>query len=557
MNHNSCEQATDYGHTMAKDAKTKPAAKKPTAAKVGKKTAAKAKPTAKAANKTAAKAGRKPPTRVAPGEGVLILRADDDHQVAVEARPHSLPRIWALAAYVAALELASRDVWDWGAWDAAAARVLYLRTEGHTAHPTDEAHKLLPRPAGFTAWRDVAKRLAEVVVEAPHRARGALKGACRVSPYAVVIADEETHALFDPRGRLEPAAEMLASVDQVGVVDSIKLQTLVEKGRPVEYVGDGRQRINAVRAVNARRIRDWWASARAVGTVAQPPELILEVPAEVLGGSVAEAQRAGGILNAAALRRDDSLRDQAHRAPQLRAAGYKREEIAVQLGVSVSTVTNLLALQQLATSLQRELWAGSLAPAPAYLLATQETAHQLELWALAQRFPAPRRARYLRDLITAEFKVDELRTVVEAGMESPALGERDRKLLAEAEAALERLRSGDVEAPAKARATKDLAFATGRLGGLDGEGPRLVRATLDWANGKGTLEELLELLKGSPATVVGPLGVECPDCSADPGHECWTGFEDEDDDEVKAAGQYHRSRHDAAAEVMKTRKETK
>ena len=158
------------------------------------------------------------------------------------------------------------------------------------------------------------------------------------------------------------------------------------------------------------------------------------------------------------------------------------------------------------------------------------------------RLPVPRRARYLRDLVTAEAKVEELRAVVEGGALG-TMGDHDRKLLAEAQARLDQIRSGKTEVPMRTRGGKDLKQATERLDGLSGEGPRLVRAALAFAQGGCSLKELLQLLAGSTATVVGPLAVECPDCFMPAGEACV------DDDLHDVPVEACEGRMDAAAKL--------
>lgn len=447
----------------------------------------------------------------------------------VPARGHSVPRLWALGAYVAAREMAARGFERWDAADAEAARVLLLRADGVAASPSDEVMgKARPRPVGFTTWKAAAARLRDPAFALAHRGAGERKGSFQVSPYAVTIAMDPKHEFFDPRGLLTPTPSMIASIGTVGVLDQVKLAQLVEGGLPILYVADGRQRVAAVLEWNRRQLGQWWG----VGSSEMPPELIVSIPAERLDGGVKEAQRAGGVLNAAALRRADSLRDLAHRVPQLRASGYTREEISETLGLSAGTVSNLLSLQKLAPRLEGQLWSDRLAPACAYILATQDAEHQVALWDVVSRLPAPRRAQHLKELISAEARVTEAQTAVDywtkldsvdgISEQQRGLFARAREQLTEAEEALARLEEGGAAGPRKAKPIKVVHEVRRRIGHLGGEGPRLIGTVLDYVLGAGELDldGLLAELASSPSTTVQWQSIVCPDCLVDPGENC-------------------------------------
>jgi hypothetical protein len=513
-------------------AKTQPTVRKP--AKKAPKKATEPPRSLKKATKAPARTAKAAATKKAP---------------ATPARGHATPSLWALAAFVEANALAERRQKAWEGYGCEAGRLLAMRVEGVNAHPADETYKIRPRPSGFTTWANLAAKLREVVIG--HQPVPV--GTRSVSPYALELATEEGHPLYDPRVTNPLKAESIESIDTFGVLDAIKAKELDGL-----FVADGRQRLRVVYAVNERRISRWFNAASRTGKADAPPVLITEVPIQVLTGSVADAQRLGGVLNAEALRQIDNLRDQAHRAFALKKSGSTREDIATALAVSVSTVTNLLALQQLAPSLKTVLYSGVLPPALAYLLATQPEDHQDELWVLVQRVAPPRRRDHLRALITAEAKVAELRQALEGAVSiHPTTLEVDRKNLARAEEELEALRAAKSEAPSRPRKGKELEAALRSLQGLKGEGPRLVAAVLAFANGGSSLEELFEMIQTSTATVVEPLGVECNSCCAEPGVECYTDQEIDEEgepgDAVNGPGEFHRVRREEAERLSKAK----
>lgn len=477
------------------------------------------KPAARAAKTVASRTAKTAKTRA---------KAKAEPVTQKPARGHATPRLWVLSAYVAASWLAEAGVSMWNDPSADAARLLYRRAEGEQAEPNDEVLRCHPRPGGFSTWASAATRLAELAIFLPHAAAASeRKGSTfMVSPYVIRVATDPKHEFFDPRGLLAPSPEMVASIKAVGVLDRIKIAALVEGGKEQIYAADGRQRRNAAHQVNRERLREWWMSARAQGRVSAPPELLLLVPVERLGGGVKEAQRAGGVLNSGALRRDDSLRDLSHRVPQLRAAGYQRDEIAVMLGISAGTVSNLLALEKLAPSLAQLLWAGELSPACAYTLATQEHAEQDSLWLLIKPLPPPRRAKYLKEVIALRARIAELEGSLafyknDVGGKFAEAQARVEKELETARAALAQLLTGDAQ-PRRPRAPKAVQELRGKVEHLGGEGARIAAAVLDWTLGVGgdDLEVVLQNLRQSSAVTVEWRSVVCPECCVDPGQMC-------------------------------------
>jgi len=508
----------------------KKATKAPTTKLVGRTTAAR---TAKAAaTRTAKKAGsRQPPPR------------GDTPPPAAQA---PAPRLWVLGAYVACEQLGELGATRWDDSSAAAARLLVMRADGLAAEPTDETMRgPRARPTSFVNWKAAAAKYRELAVDIPHahlrKASGKGPFSGMVSPYALRIALAPGHELYDRRGLLRPTPEMLASVDQVGVLDRVKFKTMREAGRDIDYVDDGRQRINAVRAVNLTRLRRWWQEVSASGRASAPPPLIAEVAVDEIVG-LREALRLSAVLNAPALRRDDTLQDQAARAAQLRAQNYSRDEIAVQLGVSAGTVSNLLSLQQLAPALLEAMWSGSLPPGVAYLLAKEDVDHQADLWTWVQRVPSGQRLGHLRDILVAEGRVHELQVLVDAGSLSADAAAADKRALAQAKERLEQLKAGGGKT-ARPLAAKEVQKARKLLETTVGRGPAVLRAALDFTLGVLDFEQLLEAVAQADDKV-DPLLVECPECCAEPGHKCM-------DDEEEPVEPCCTRRHEIAQRLRK------
>lgn len=440
------------------------------------------------------------------------------------------PRLWVLAAYIACDQIVESGASRWDDPTAAMARLLVMRADGLAAEPTDETMRgARARPTSFVTWRAAAAKFRELAVDIPHKllrkaSKEAFIGA--VSPYALQIATDPKHELYDKRGLLKPTAEMIANVDAVGVLDRVKFKQLREGGHDIDYVADGRQRLNTVREVNRHRLRVWWQKVLSAGRASAPPALIVEIGAEEVL-LLKEAQRAGAVLNAPALRRDDTLQDQAARAPVLRAQGYSREEIGVQLGVSPGTVSNLLSLQQLVPELLEEMWRGPLPPGVAYLLAKEAADHQVELWTWVQRVPSSQRLAHLREILVAEGRVAELQAVVDGGSLSEGMLDIDRKNLAQAKEKLEKLKAGGGVTAKKPVGAKAVAKARERFARATGRGPAILRAALDFTLGVIDLEDVLKVTAQADEAV-DPLLVECPDCCADPGDRC-------QDEEINAA----------------------
>jgi len=495
-----------------------------------------------AAKPAARKPTRKPPVR--PAKTVAARTAKT--AASKVAKPAEAPKAtrgqvqpgqWALAAFIAAQALADQTIQSWQDSSADAARLLYLRVEGLSAEPTDETMRgPRARPSGFTTWYAAAARFAEIAIWIPHRnSAGDRKGKhFNVSPYAIRVALDEKHDCFDPRGLLPPDPEMVASIDAVGgVLDSVKVTEIIEKKTPEIYAADGRQRRNNTIAANLLRLRRWWQAARASGRAASPPDLITSIPAERVEGGIKGAQRAGAVLNSGPLRRDDSLRDLAHRVLQLRkaasdgGAGLSRDEIASQLGISQGHVSNLLSLAKLTRGITSLLWSGKLAPACAYILATQEAALQDELWLLIEPLPPPRRAGFLKEVVALRARVAELEGSLAfyrddaSGKHAAALARVEKDLEA-ARTALATLEKGGVAAPVRPRAPKLVDDLRRRVRLLGGEGARLVNAVLDWTLGGGSeeVEALLKDLHQSPATTIDWRAIRCPGCCVDPGQAC-------------------------------------
>jgi hypothetical protein len=431
-----------------------------------KKLTKKTKTTAKVPARKATRLGRKPSRTGAPK---LPPEAP--------ARPPTKPREWALAAYVAIRGLLNRPADATpliGAWEdpeAGAARTLYLRAQGRDVRPGDETIRCFPPPRGFVSWQKALAEMEEIAVWLPMQplldGRAWKLGPCYVSPYAVKIAEDEAHPLFDSRGGWKPQAEFVASLKYFGGnFDALKLKGLREGGkRDVLYVEDGRQRVNGVRAADLEAVTDWYrgemaeahirpASDHPSKSALQPPKLIETMSAEVKGHSVREAQAMAAASNNQ--RRQDQWLNLAERAAKLRAPtvgadgkeapGLHQHEIADILGVSRQTVANLLLLQDLRPELWTPLRSGKLSQTCAYILAVLEHDKQSELWAKVENLPAERRADALRALI--------------AGRELAAT------------------------AAAKPRPVKDIETMRQKLDALEGNGPMVARAILDYVLGR-------------------------------------------------------------------------
>lgn len=171
------------------------------------------------------------------------------------------------------------------------------------------------------------------------------KDAVAFDPEKLSIVLDREHCLFDERALLEPDAELIASIDEQGVLEPV----IVRRNGEIDGVVNvevvcGRQRVRAVRVINKRRI----------GT-ARPQ---MQVYAMVVRGTDAEMVMMMAAENE--VRRADTPMVRAAKMGRAAKFGATEQQIAVSFGVPRSAVKSMLTLLDLSPVVQREVDSGAL-----------------------------------------------------------------------------------------------------------------------------------------------------------------------------------------------------
>jgi ParB family chromosome partitioning protein len=177
-----------------------------------------------------------------------------------------------------------------------------------------------------------------------------------LDPEQLIIIDDEHHPRYDPRVKLEIDQDLVASINQLGVIQPVVI-CKDDQGRAV--VVAGRRRVMAARAVNTTRN----------GVKVQVPCVLRAgEDADLIAASIAENE----------LRRNDSPLEKARKAARLLNQGMAEEDVAVTFGVSLTAVKNWLTLLSAPAPVREAVDAGQISASAAKQVAALPAEKQEE-----------------------------------------------------------------------------------------------------------------------------------------------------------------------------------
>lgn len=154
---------------------------------------------------------------------------------------------------------------------------------------------------------------------------------------SLVVVEDESHPLYDPRVRLPLDEAMVLSIMAGGIFEPIVVRKNGElKGKPIVEVVDGKQRVRHAREAN-RRLK------------AEGKEAVL-VPAVRRRGE--EADLFGVMVSANDIRRDDGPLVRARKCARYMAFGRTEAQASVTFGVTPTTIRSWLELLECAKEVQ-------------------------------------------------------------------------------------------------------------------------------------------------------------------------------------------------------------
>lgn len=326
-------------------------------------------------------------------------------------------------AAIAAHELAQKGIADWGNAKAFAARFYLWRvadgevlntaiqkaieaaeTKGRNVIEDPE----LGKPPGFRNWSESAESLWKLAGVSTNYEKLATGQRIQVSPYHLKIATDPKHPLYDRRVKKPVPVDLINSIRELKYVkDSIHVAVWPEEDELALYTVDGRQRLRAALHVNQQYLLEFIEVAFEMGLVEADshhlPPIICSLSAD-LHVDEQRSKTVNAIGNMCRLD-EDSLGLSAKCASLMAMYNSNVSTVAALMGLSVSTVTNLLRLQTLAPRLKEYLEAGQLNLATAYILGEHPHKKQLAAWSAAiQNFskPADRQRAVVHYLATGE-----------------------------------------------------------------------------------------------------------------------------------------------------------
>lgn len=173
-------------------------------------------------------------------------------------------------------------------------------------------------------------------------------------PDKLVLVEEPEHDLYDERVKWEPAESMILNIMTYGVLEPVLVRKNTETGQT--EVVDGRQRIKACREANKR--------LRKSG---QEPWRVEAVVRRSDAGTAI-----GMMLSSNEQRFEDTPLNRARKAQRMIERGKTEEEVSVALGVSKTTVGNLLKLIDAPAAVRNAVDAGKITATDGYKLAKLE-----------------------------------------------------------------------------------------------------------------------------------------------------------------------------------------
>jgi ParB family chromosome partitioning protein len=251
-------------------------------------------------------------------------------------------------------------------------------------------------------------------------------------PDKLVLVEDKAHPLYDDRVNMPVSEPLVRSIAAQGVLEPVVVRRNgeAEDGTPIIEVVDGRQRVRAARAVNARKANG------------DPPVL---VPAVIRRGD--EGDAFGAMVATNELRVATDAMSNARKLKRYLDMGYSEKDAEVVFGTDSRGIRNLVALLQCARPVQRAVEMGDLPLTVARTLSALPTEEQTQ-------------------------KLEEMR----------ASGQM-RGAAAREQAAQARGKRGRLRAPPamRCRGAKEVAAARDSI---DPQVEAPVRAVLDWVLGK-------------------------------------------------------------------------
>jgi ParB family chromosome partitioning protein len=159
-------------------------------------------------------------------------------------------------------------------------------------------------------------------------------------PETLVLVTDESSAVYDERVHIPTDEALVLNIMVNGVLENILVRTNGQRdGHSVVEVIDGRQRVKAAREANKR--------------LAEAGKATIRVPANLKKGEPVDM--AGIMISANEIRKADDQRIRARKLQRYINMGRTEEEAAVQFGVNVQTVKNLLSYLDLNPEVQRDI----------------------------------------------------------------------------------------------------------------------------------------------------------------------------------------------------------
>lgn len=162
--------------------------------------------------------------------------------------------------------------------------------------------------------------------------------AWNIEPERLVLIEDQTHPLYDPRVHLPVDESLVLNIGLHGVIEPV----IICKDGPDLVVVDGRQRVKAAREANVR--------LRAEG------KLPMLVTCMVRKGD--DASLFGVMVSTNELRTEDSPLWRAEKLQRYLAMGRTEAEAAIVFGVSRQTIRNWIELLNLDVSVKLAVDAG-------------------------------------------------------------------------------------------------------------------------------------------------------------------------------------------------------
>lgn len=188
---------------------------------------------------------------------------------------------------------------------------------------------------------------------------------------------DETHPLYDPGVHVPLDKEQVANVKRDGIHQEILITPYLADGVWVPAVLDGRHRTRWLRRANQLR------------ATAGEEKLTIDCR-NATDGEIASAVAVKHAANFVRANRHPAAR--AHACAELHKLGRSNKEIAIDLGVSVSTVENFMAFENAVPEVKKAFEAGKIPVAGVYKIAKLKPEKQADAVKDALALAAPPKA---------------------------------------------------------------------------------------------------------------------------------------------------------------------